>query len=115
MDEAVQNALAQDTLIDIITTGRNTGRSRRTEIWFHFLDGRLFISGSPGSRNWYANLVANPDFVFHLKQSLQRDIPARATPVTDPAQRREIFTRMRSLEGRMGRLNVDAWVEGSPW
>ena len=99
MDEAIQQALNQDQLIDITTTGRKTGRPRRIEIWFHYQDGRVYITGTPVRKDWYANLLADPDFTFHLKQSVQQDIPARATPITDKARRREIFSRMRFLPG----------------
>ena len=50
MDDAVRQALERDTLIDITTTGRRTGMPRRTEIWFHYQDGRILITGSPGAR-----------------------------------------------------------------
>ena len=83
MDAAVQQALERDRTIDITTTGRNTGQPRRKEIWFHNIEGRLYITGTPGSRDWYANLVANPQFTFHLKQSAQDDLPARATSIRD--------------------------------
>ena len=71
MDEAVQQALERDRVIDITTTGRKTGQPRRKEIWFHNIEGRFYITGMPGSRDWYANLVAEPRFTFHLKQSAQ--------------------------------------------
>lgn len=64
---------------------------RRTEIWFLRLDGRTFITGTPGSRAWYANLRANERFTFHLKESVAADLPARAVRVTDPALRRWVF------------------------
>jgi hypothetical protein len=48
MDEAVKQALERDRIIDITTRGRTTGQPRRTEIWFHNLDGRLYITGTPG-------------------------------------------------------------------
>src|SRR6266851_3143574 len=78
MDEAIRQALELDRTIDITTTGRKSGRPQRIEIWFHNLDGRLYITGTPGRRNWYANLSANPDFTFHLKVSAQADLAARA-------------------------------------
>jgi deazaflavin-dependent oxidoreductase (nitroreductase family) len=114
VDTDVERALATDTLVDITTTGRRTCQPRRKEIWFHAQDGRLFITGTPGRRDWYANLAADPAFTLHFKQSLQRDVPARATPITDPAARREIFGRMRELEPRMHRMVLDEWVEGAP-
>ena len=116
MDDALQQALTTDRLIDITITGRKTGRAHRKEMGFHYLDGRLFISGTPGRRGWYANMLARPEFTLHLKQSIQRDIPARATPITDMSRRREMFARMVEMESRMENLrtNTDAWVEGSP-
>ena len=77
MDEAVRRALERDTLIDITTTGRRTGQPRRIEIWFHYQDGRIYITSSPGPRGWYANVTANPNFTWHFKQSLVRDVPRR--------------------------------------
>ena len=47
MDEHIQHALARDRTIDIITRGRNTGQLRRTEIWFHTIDGQVYITGPP--------------------------------------------------------------------
>lgn len=112
MNESIKQALAQDHLIDITTAGRRTGRPRRIEIWFHNLDGRLYITGLPGRRSWYANLLADPHFTFHLKQSVRADLPAVATPIVDEAQRRPILTRILHNIGRSG--NLEAWVAGSP-
>ena len=82
MKESIEQALNKDKVIDITTTGRKSGQPRRIEIWFHYLDYELFISGLPGPRDWLANLIANPQFIFHLKESVQMDIPATATPIT---------------------------------
>ena len=60
MDGPVKQALERDRTIDITTRGRQTGQPRRKEIWFHNIEGRLFITGTPGRRDWYANLLANP-------------------------------------------------------
>ena len=62
MDDQIRRALARGHLIDITTTGRKTGEPRRLEMWFHNLDGRIYITGTPGRRDWYANLVAEPAF-----------------------------------------------------
>jgi len=114
MDEAIRTALERDLVIDITTTGRKTGRPRRKEIWFHNVDGQLYITGSPGRRDWYANLLANPEFTFHLKRSARADLPARATPIRDQARRREIFQKIQQrLQRRVG-MNLEEWVERSP-
>ncbi len=80
--------LANDRTIDITTIGRSSGLPRRIETWFYRVDDQIYLTGSPGRRDWYANLLANPDFTFHLKQSIVADLPARATPITDPEERR---------------------------
>ena len=112
MDDQIQWALKHDRLIDITTTGRKTGEARRIEIGFANLDGHIYITGRPGRRSWYANLLANPAFTFHLKQSAQADVAAIATPVRDGSERRRLMSAMLS---RMDRLDeLDAWLESSP-
>lgn len=112
MDKKIKQALDQDRTIDITTIGRKTRLPRRIEIWFHNLDGRLYITGLPGRRGWYANLLANPEFTFHLKMSVQADLPARARPIIDEAERREVLSKI--LQKLDGDRDFEAWVEGSP-
>ena len=98
MDEAVRSTLrlapdasgAQRT-IDITTYGARSGAPRRIEIWFHYVDGRWYLTGSPGRRDWYANLRADPRLIVHLKRSVRADLPASARPITDSAERRAVF------------------------
>ena len=112
MDEKVKRALVQDQVIDITTVGRKSGRKHRIEIWFHNMNGRLFITGTPGKRSWYANLVAHPEFTFHLKGSAHADLAARARPITDQAERRTILAGILKKLERPGDLEL--WVAGSP-
>ena len=112
MDAEIERALATDGLIDITTIGRQTSNPHKVEIAFHNLDGVLYISGSPGKRDWYANLVANPEFTFHLKQSTQADLPARAIPITDETERRRVLTRVVQKWNRQDQL--EAFVQSSP-
>ena len=113
MDEQVKHALENDRTIDITTLGRNSGQPRRIEIWFYRYDGRIFLSGSPGTRDWYANLLKDPEFTFHLKGSVQADLPAIARPVTEEAERREVIAGILDELGR-GSGRVGEWVAGSP-
>jgi deazaflavin-dependent oxidoreductase (nitroreductase family) len=113
MDEQVQQALAQGGVIDITTRGRHTGQPRRIEIRFHHIEGQVYITGRPPRRrDWYANLLAHPEFTFHLKESLQVDLPARATPILDQARRRAIIAAIHQKRGTY--QDVEAWVEHSP-
>lgn len=112
MDDRIRQALEHGGVIDITTTGRKTQRPRRIEIWFHNLSGSLYITGLPGSRDWYANLLAYPEFTFHLKAKVRADLPARATPITDETRRRSILSGILDKLGRSDSL--EAWVRGSP-
>ena len=112
MNERVRDALARDQTIDITTIGRNSGLPRRIETWFYRVDDQIYLTGSPGRRDWYANLLANPDFTFHIKQSVAANLHARATPIVDPEERRAIFERILSDLG--GTEDLEAWVQGSP-
>ena len=113
-DPAVAAALAKDLVIDITTSGRASGEPRRIEIWYHVVDGRYYITGRPGPRSWYANLLAEPKLTFHLKESAQADLPATARPVTDPEEKRRVFLNAPKLAEYISEANVQQWVEGSP-
>jgi len=112
MDDRVRQALANDRTIDITTTGRSSGQPRRIETWFYRVGDQIYLTGSPGRRDWYANLLANPEFTFHLKQSVTADLPARATPIIDSEQKRAIFERILSDLGEP--QNLEAWLADSP-
>lgn len=112
MDEPVRRALQTDRTIDITTTGRRSGNPHRIEIWFHNLEGEIFLPGRPGARDWYANLLSHPDFTFHLKGSIDADLHARARPITDRDERRQILSR---IVGRHhDQEELERWVEASP-
>ena len=112
MSDDLRRALEQDRVIDITTTGRTSGQPRRIEIWFHNVGGRLYITGRPGRRSWYANLVANPELTFHLKRSVQTDLPARARPITEADERREVLSKILETIEMAG--EIERWVERAP-
>jgi hypothetical protein len=112
MDSEIEGALKTDGLIDITTVGRQTGKPHKIEIAFHNLEGVLYISGRPGRRDWYANLVTKPQFIFHLKQSTQADIPAKAMPITDEATRRRVLSQVVAKWGKQAEL--ETFVQSSP-
>jgi deazaflavin-dependent oxidoreductase (nitroreductase family) len=112
MDDRTRRALSRGHLIDITTTGRQSGKPRRIELVFHTFDGRIYISGMPGfKRSWIANLEAQPEFTFHLKGAVSADLPARARVITDPAERRAVLTKVAQA---WRRNDVDVMVESSP-
>ena len=112
MEESIRQALVQDRTIDITTIGRRSGLPRRIETWFYRVDDQMYLTGSPGRRDWYANLLATPEFTFHLKQSIQADIPATATPITDEATRRQVLSKVVVKWNKQDEL--EAFMQSSP-
>jgi deazaflavin-dependent oxidoreductase (nitroreductase family) len=112
LHSAIREALGKDRTIDITTIGRRSGLPRRIETWFYRVDDSVYLTGSPGRRDWYANLVQNPDFTFHLKQSVIADLAATAVPITEPGQREAVFRRILSDLG--GGRDLNEWIAGSP-
>jgi deazaflavin-dependent oxidoreductase (nitroreductase family) len=111
LDERVRRALSRGHNIDITTIGRQTGLPRRIELVFHNIDGRIVISGVPGRRSWYANLVANPHLTFHLKGPIKADLPATARPITEPDERREV---MGAVARNWRRNDLEVMMRHSP-
>lgn len=89
--DVVRRELADDLTVDITTTGRRSGEPRRIEIWMVDVEGRLFITGTPGRRDWMANLIADPNLTVHLKRHAHADLPARASVVVDHDTRRRVL------------------------
>ena len=105
--------LADDPTVDITTTGRQTGLPRRIEIWMLDVDGRFFITGTPGRRDWLANVSAEPELVVHLKRHGHVDLTARATPVDDAATRRTVLDHLSATWYR-NQQPIDVLVETAP-
>jgi deazaflavin-dependent oxidoreductase (nitroreductase family) len=112
-DDSIDAALEADLTIDITTIGRRSGQPRRIEIWFLNVGGRIYITGTPGPRDWYANLTTNPEFMFHLKESTTADLVGVASPVSDPEVRRRVLSDMAAQWYR-GQADLDDLVESAP-
>jgi deazaflavin-dependent oxidoreductase (nitroreductase family) len=110
--DAIVDALSQGGIIDITTTGRSSGQPRRIEIVLFNVDGRIYITGTPGTRAWLANLKADPRLTFHLKRGLNADLPATVRVVTDEAERRSVATAACTAWNKPDQ--VEAFVAGSP-
>jgi deazaflavin-dependent oxidoreductase (nitroreductase family) len=130
MRDDVRDALAitpsstmEDRTIDITTTGRRSRTARRIEIVFYRFEDSVYLSGIPGprTRDWLANLAADPHFTFHLKHGVVADLPAEAEVITDAGERRRVlgsfvdeFNHRHGPDSPWGVAVLDEWVEGSP-
>ena len=117
------SSTTEDRTIDITTTGRHSGEPRRIEIVFYRFDDEIYLSGIPGpkTRDWLANLAAQPSFTFHLKHGVVADLPATATVIVDPVERRRVladfvkqFNQRNGPDGPWPKAVLDEWVERSP-
>ena len=113
MTDVVRRELADDPTIDITTTGRRSGAPRRIEIWMMVVGDRFFITGTPGRRDWLANLRADPRLVVHLKRGTVVDLGARATEVRDEATRHLVIEHLNASWYR-GQASVDDLVARAP-
>ena len=119
MDEQIEQALLRGGIIDITTTGRKSGQLRRTEIYFHNLDGELYLTGRPGfARDWVANLASNPHMTVHLKKGVQADLQATGEVIKDSEEKARIILRARieswGADPEQARADLDHWVNTSP-
>ena len=81
--------------VDVTTTGRTSGLPRRIEIWIVRIGDRVVMCGTPGRRDWLANLRSDPRLTVHLKENgVRADVAAEATEVEDPDVRREIWEHL---------------------
>jgi deazaflavin-dependent oxidoreductase (nitroreductase family) len=100
-------------MVDITTNGRRSGEARRIEIWLVHVDGRFFITGTPGPRDWLANLRAEPRLVLHLNHGVHAHLEANAVEVTDPALRRHVLSHPATAWYR-GQVALEELVRGAP-
>ncbi len=115
LTQAERDALAHPNPVDITTTGRRSGQSRRIEIWVHLIEDRIIITSSPGRRSWYANMLAAPDIILHIKHGTKSDIPATTRPILDPHERRAVFNLIQNQSAYRSQMTlpVEERIEGS--
>jgi deazaflavin-dependent oxidoreductase (nitroreductase family) len=80
--------LSTTRTIDLTTYGRRSGLPRRIEIWWFHVDGRFIVTGTPGRRDWLANVRANPSVIVHASG---HDLPGVAAEIVDEGFRRRVF------------------------
>lgn len=81
--------LARTRTVNLTTIGRRSGEPRTVEIWWFHVDGRFIITGTPGRRDWLANIRANPDVVISTSAG---DFLGVTSEIGDESFRRRVFT-----------------------
>jgi len=102
--------LATYQTIELTTTGRRSGEPRRIEIWWFRVEGRFVVTGTPGRRDWLANVIADPRVIVHVDGL---DITARAVLIDDEAFRRRFFASP-ATSWYADQTGLDGLVETAP-
>jgi hypothetical protein len=80
---------------------------------FYRLEEDVYLSGipAPETRDWLANVAANPQFTLHLKHRVVADLPASATIILEPMERRRVLAEFVDQFNRRRREKDDGWPE----
>ena len=89
VDQTTIDRLARTRTVDLVTLGRRSGQLRRVEIWWFHFEDRFIVTGTSGRRDWYANVLADPNVAIETRYG---DFPGLARVVTDPQFRQRFFT-----------------------
>lgn len=81
--------LVEIRTIELTTFGRRSGLARTVEIWWFYVDDRFIITGTPGRRDWLANVRSHHRVVIGVPGT---EIEATVREVHDPEFRRRVFT-----------------------
>lgn len=110
LDETTVARLARTRTVDLVTIGRRSDHPQTVEIWWFHFEERFIITGTPGRRDWYANILANPRVVIETRHG---DFPATASTISDQPFRNRFFsngaTRWYSTQAEL-----DALVDTAP-
>jgi len=102
--------LSRTRTIDLTTIGRRTGEPRTVEIWWFHVDGRFIITGTPGRRDWLANVRANPKVVVSTHG---QSFNASTSEIDDADFKRRVFTHPQ-IGWYRTQAELDHLVETAP-
>jgi deazaflavin-dependent oxidoreductase (nitroreductase family) len=107
--------LAPTGTCHLSAVGRRSGEPRRVEIWYVIIDDRVVLTGTPGARDWLANLREHAEAVLHLRQP-DRDLAVKAEEVTDRGERRRVAQEAWRLQPWYAEqpFSIEDWVADSP-
>lgn len=110
MEAHVRRLLETTLTVDLTTIGRNSGRPSTVEIWAWWFEDRYLITGTPGPRDWLANILADPTVFVDVQGNR---VAGRARVVDDLEIRRRFFeTRQASWYSTQAEL--DHLVRAAP-
>jgi len=94
--EFVKN-LAHVREVEITVTGRKSGRSISTPVWFIHEGQKLYLIPVKGTNsNWYKNVLTEPTMQISAEE---RRVTVKANPISDPGRVTEVINKLRSKYG----------------
>jgi deazaflavin-dependent oxidoreductase (nitroreductase family) len=101
---------AGETFTYLTTTGRQTGKPHRIEIWFAIEDERVYLlSGGRGRADWVRNLQANPTVTIELGTETFTGIARILQPETPDDRRARDLLVTKYRKGN----DLDDWGRNS--
>ena len=113
MRDRLAAALAYSETVDITTIGRRSGAPRRIEIWMFAFEETFVVTGTPGRRDWYANILSDPRVTIHVKYPESFDVHTEASVVEDLGFRRRFFAAREPAWYR-SQVELDRLVAKAP-
>jgi len=96
-DSEFLKGLASSREVEITVTGRRSGRSISTPVWFVHESGKLYLLPVNGSdSNWYKNVMTKPEMQISAKG---RKVTVKASPILDPDKFKKVVEKFRSKYG----------------
>ncbi len=85
-------------LLLLTTTGRKSGRPRRTMLDYTVMEGRKYVASGWGETRWYKNILADPRVTVQTKDGVERAV---AQPVTDDGEVARLYGLCRERARRL--------------
>jgi deazaflavin-dependent oxidoreductase (nitroreductase family) len=96
-NEALKDRLSRYREINIIVTGRKSGRTISIPVWFVLEDDKLYLLPVQGSdTQWYKNVLNNRMIRIHARGA---EAEFQAVPITDAAQVSSVVEKFRDKYG----------------
>lgn len=97
MAAAFTEALQNTSEVNLVTTGRVTGRPSSRPVWFVQQGARLYLLPVAGSQSqWYKNLLKTPALKLTADGA---HFAGQARPLTDPGSVGQVVDRFRAKYG----------------
>ena len=83
--------------IDLIVTGRKSGRTSSRPVWFVQEERKLYLLPVAGSNtNWFKNILVNPTIQITVQGKI---LTAKSIPITEPDEVKVVVEKFRGKYG----------------